>query len=668
MGFYENAFRLLRECYAELNRDRTESRFADWRDAFDPSPFIGVADQAQGGPWRTWMACFPPGNGLPGDPLTEHNPFSVTAYLVRTATLLRTLLLSCQDRQGSRSEGRGGAEGQDTSSPQGGTGFRIPSSETVIETVARLLKYGTLATMAGLIEAVGVLEIALGAMSLYPENVILRLLEAIASNTRRQLDVLTEKGDDIRRLWEVIDIVLAALSGIVRFGLVYDPRGFDAIDEYDCREWLRLNGASERSLDSAFVRGLQALAFAYEDGDFRRPRLAAGAALRGSLRLLFTYRGDLFWKMRAGMGDVVFAPFYEVLKRRGVSFQFFHRLENVKLVDPAGLGPTERPYVEALEFDVQAEVSGGRDYQPFVNVRGRPCWPSRPNYEQLVDGDRLAREGGDFESHWDRRRVGTKTLRVTEDFDFVVLGLGIGAIPHVCREIVARDARWRAMVDHVKTVATQAFQIWMREDLGTLGWTYPSSSVAGFVRPFDTWADMHQLLPEESWPVRPGALAYFCSVLPDPPSPPQRADTEYPARRCEEVRGNAIRFLNRDIGAMWPKAVRWPGRFRWELLVDAGEQQPPTERAQADESRFDTQFWTANVNPSDRYTLALPGSAKYRISPLDNSYDNLTITGDWTDCGYNSGCVEAAVMSGRLAAHAISHAPPLEEIIGYDHP
>jgi uncharacterized protein with NAD-binding domain and iron-sulfur cluster len=75
-----------------------------------------------------------------------------------------------------------------------------------------------------------------------------------------------------------------------------------------------------------------------------------------------------------------------------------------------------------------------------------------------------------------------------------------------------------------------------------------------------------------------------------------------------------------------------------------------------------------NVNPSDRYTIAPPGSLRHRISPLDNTYDNLTIAGDWTDCGFNEGCVEAAVMSGRLAAHAIAHWPPLEQIIGYDHP
>jgi uncharacterized protein with NAD-binding domain and iron-sulfur cluster len=217
----------------------------------------------------------------------------------------------------------------------------------------------------------------------------------------------------------------------------------------------------------------------------------------------------------------------------------------------------------------------------------------------------------------------------------------------------------------VKTVATQAFQVWLREDLGNLGWGHPFTSLSAFVQPFDTWADMHHLLGEEGWPTRPGALAYFCSVLPDPPAPPDRADAGYPARRHDEVRVSAVRFLNQEIGCLWPGAIRWPGQFRWDLLVAPGEAAGSNH---ADASRFDSQFWCANVNPSDRYTLALPGSAKHRISPLDNTYDNLTIAGDWTDCGHNSGCVEAAVMSGRLAAHAIAHSPPLEEIVGYDHP
>src|SRR5439155_8648892 len=101
---------------------------------------------------------------------------------------------------------------------------------------------------------------------------------------------------------------------------------------------------------------------------------------------------------------------------------------------------------------------------------------------------------------------------------------------------------------------------------------------------------------------------------------------------------------------------------RWQLLI------APNVPGAAGAARFATQYWTANVNPSDRYTLALPGSSAYRLSPLDETYDNLTVCGDWTDCGFNSGCVEAAVMSGRLTAHALSQRPALADIVGFDHP
>ena len=86
------------------------------------------------------------------------------------------------------------------------------------------------------------------------------------------------------------------------------------------------------------------------------------------------------------------------------------------------------------------------------------------------------------------------------------------------------------------------------------------------------------------------------------------------------------------------------------------------------DKRFGTQYWRANVNPSDRYVIHTPGDFRSRISPLDMSYDNLTIAGDWTDSGFSSGCVEGAVMSGLLAASALSGFPRLEDIIAYDHP
>jgi uncharacterized protein with NAD-binding domain and iron-sulfur cluster len=511
-------------------------------------------------------------------------------------------------------------------------------------------------------QGVALLEVVLSSLTDYPRNIVLRFLDAVVVNARRLLEGRLEADPELRRIWQVIDLALATLRGQMRFGLTTDPRGFDAIDDYDCREWLLLNGAAESSVDSGYLRGLYGLGFAYEDGDFSKPRVSAGVALRGFLRAFFTYRGAIFWKMRGGMGDIVFAPFYEVLRRRGVRFVFFHRLENVRLSDAAA---GETAHVEALEFDVQAETWEGRAYEPLSTVAAMPVWPSQPDYGQLVDGDRFRHERWDFESHWDRRRVGTKTLRVGEDFDLVVLGVGIGAVPHVCRDIVSRDPRWREMVDHVKTVATHAFQLWLRADTSELGWPELPITLSGFAEPFDTCADMRHLLACEAWPRVPRGLVYFCSVMASDAGP--RPGQDHVEGQREVVRRSAIDFLNREARHLWPGGVRESGEFCWELLATT-EEDTNAGAALAGEARFATQFWTANVNPSDRYTLALPGSSRYRISPLDATYDNLTIAGDWTDCGVNTGCVEAAVISGRLAAHAIAKTPKLEDIIGYDHP
>ena len=63
---------------------------------------------------------------------------------------------------------------------------------------------------------------------------------------------------------------------------------------------------------------------------------------------------------------------------------------------------------------------------------------------------------------------------------------------------------------------------------------------------------------------------------------------------------------------------------------------------------------------------ALPGTTKYRIAPDEaTGFEHLFIAGDWTDCGLNFGCVEAAVISGRLASSGISGYPDTRLIPGY---
>jgi uncharacterized protein with NAD-binding domain and iron-sulfur cluster len=649
MGFYENAFRLMRECYRELGRDPAACRIADWTDAFIPANFNAVTDWSPRGAWSQWQVLFPPSEGQPGDLSSARERWTVARYLVRCLRMVRTLVESVEGSAPPASPAPGSPDTE-----------RPPSGDELIRRMTSLLRLGSLASIGAFVEALTLLQGVLKALPVVPDSVVLRLQTAVLDAIRKRLDALAEADDQLRRLWEMVDLVLAVVRGAIRFRLLTDPRGFDAINDYDCREWLRLNGASDRSINGAFVRALYDLAFAYEDGDIGKPRIAAGQALRGAVRAFFTYRGAFFWQMRSGMGDVVFAPFYEVLKRRGVRFAFFHRLENVKVAETAG---GQRPFVEALEFDVQAEIEGGGEYRPLVDVRGLPCWPSSPDYAQLVDGAALEREQRAFESHWDTRRAGTKTLRVTEDFDFVVLGTSLGAIPHVGRELIARSNRFRTMVRHCKTVATQAFQIWMDRDMRELGWLGGPTAVSGFVEPFDTWADMSHLGSEESWPETPRSIAYFCSALADRPEPPRADGRSYVEARRDEVRRNATVFLDRHISELWPQAVRAPGQFRWDLLCV-----PPGSDGSDREARLASQYFTANVNPTDRYALSLPGTLRYRLSPLEMIFDNLTVAGDWTDCGFNEGCVEAAVMSGRLAAHAISQNPPLEEIVGFDHP
>ncbi len=659
LGSYDNAFRLLRQCYAEADEKSRRWCFKNWRDAFLQDSHIGIADRSKDH-WVGWTAHFPIAAGDPGDPIDQHNPFTMRAYAVRLLELLRALVF-----------------GVETHTMQWPPAFKPtdplacpaePSPGAISDAIDALLRVCKLTGSVALLEALSLIQLALRRSPGQPENSVLRLLETIAAKVRGSFENILEDDNEARCKWEIIDIVLSVIVGILRFRLLTDPRGFDFIDEYECRDWLRLNGASERALKSAYLRGLYDLGLAYVDGDPARPQIAAGQALRASFRFFLSYRGALFWKMRASMGDVMFVPFYDVLIRRGVTFEFFHRLRNVKIADKSRLAPGHPPYIEALEFDVQAKCRRGASYRPFIEINGARCWPSKPDYSQLESGKTLEVKGVDFESHWERHKVGSKTLTVTTGFDAVVLGVGLGMVPYVCREILAIDQRWREMVANVKTVATQAFQIWLNEDLQDLGWSAPPVTLAGYVKPFETWADMGQVIPAESWQNPPCTVAYFCGVLRDPPPGVDLEHPDYPVKRREEVRRNAAWFLQDSIRFLWPHSVTPAGGFRWELLADPHGDDAPGAKRTVGEARLSSQFWTANVNPSDRYALALPGTLKYRISPLDNTYDNLTIAGDWTECGFNEGCVEAAVMSGRLAAHAIAGTPALEDIVAYDHP
>ena len=116
----------------------------------------------------------------------------------------------------------------------------------------------------------------------------------------------------------------------------------------------RGHGADAETLESPLIRGLYDLVFAYEDGDPQRPRFSAGLGLQLATRMFLDYKGAIFWHMQAGMGEVVFAPIYEVLARRGVRFRYFHR------VDGLGLSEDGRR-IAVVRLSQQADLADGHE-------------------------------------------------------------------------------------------------------------------------------------------------------------------------------------------------------------------------------------------------------------------------------------------------------------------
>ncbi len=102
-----------------------------------------------------------------------------------------------------------------------------------------------------------------------------------------------------------------------------------------------------------------------------------------------------------------------------------------------------------------------------------------------------------------------------------------------------------------------------------------------------------------------------------------------------------------DLSALWPRSSNQCAEFDWGLLVNCT----------GEKDAFDSQFFCANIDPTERYVLSLPGTAQYRLTSGNSMFENLFLAGDWTFTDINIGCIEAAVISGKMASQAICGEP-----------
>jgi uncharacterized protein with NAD-binding domain and iron-sulfur cluster len=495
--------------------------------------------------------------------------------------------------------------------------------------------------------------------------VLHKMLHMIEEHARS----IREMKTDTNALVPIERFLLSAyLVQTIIYGVAADKvmeKGYDSIDIYEFSEWLRNNAIAvadkfpewgdpatraDELINWAPITSAYDYVFGYTDADTSKRSFAAGTALRSFMLLTLGYKGHFFWKMRGAMGDVVIAPLYLALLKRGVKFQFLSR---VTALNP---DPTiDR--IASIDYVEQAQLRRPeKGYQPLIEVPvpGWPAdaplegWPAEPLWDQIVDGDALRAEGRNFEADnngapglGDAR----KQLRLGVDFDKVVIGISVGGLKQVCASFPARLPRsnWGKMFETLTLTRTCAMQLWLTRTMDDLGCKGSNRTLAGADQPYSAWSDMSHLLSRETWngATRPLAIAYFCGQLSGP---------ENGGGADRKAYDDAVSWLRANSEIYWSRAAAPTSPYGLDpkLIFD------PEPGASGDV--LTRQYIRANCNPSDLYVQSPKNSVYWRMDADKSGFDNLYLAGDWTLNGLNSGCAEGAAKSGARCAEAVAGA------------
>ncbi|HTU92879.1 MAG TPA: NAD(P)-binding protein, partial [Gemmataceae bacterium] len=452
LGYYENAFQLVKTIYAAAGRPAS-SPIPTWDKAFTGQDDVGVVDYSDG-VWNPWIFQIPPNNEVPGDGKVPPLPASATRgvnWLGRTWIDL---------------------------------GARLADVEAV-ELGSRLIK------------------LAPEAQAPVPSAELIGALKELSGTCARYRTQSHLLSLDLKAWLTLVETAATIMFGILAEN-ISSYADLEKLEGIDFAKWLSKYSIDASIADLAvnpLLRGMYDFAFAFQNGDIGLPNFAAAPALRTIFRMCLTYKGSIFYKMNAGMGDTIFAPAYEALVKRGVGVKFFHKVKSLEL-------SADKSRIAAVRFGRQATVTS-EPYRPLKPVSVKqgldplPCWPDHPLYDQLANGQALSDSKANLESFWCQRPDVRETTLTVADIDKVVFGISLGSIPYLCSELLAASSAWRHLAK-VATVRTQSLQLWLKDTIQQLGWKDASPVLDAWVEPFDTWADMTDILEFETWgPHRP---------------------------------------------------------------------------------------------------------------------------------------------------------------------
>ena len=612
MGQYDNAFAMIQALYGEAARPP----FADWRKGFTNVPAMSLMEEVDG-QWMPWVIDLPVFPGTPGidqPPSIFERVFQFLHWITRQLS------------------------GPHAAHFQSGMAADAPwwrkALNWLLGLIGRGVEHLAISLLRDAMALIDTLDPDPVTHSPAQHNALADLLHELRVVIGRTIGHLVAGNTPLRRLWIVIDLGLSSLIGGLRDGLLLDPgANLDAVNKLDYKQWLMAHGADPMTANSALVRALYDLIFAYPEGDWQGPGNCEAGTMFLSLMNTATYQGSIIWKFNTATGDLVAEPLYQVLKSRGVKFEWFSRVDE--------LTPTaDGTAIEAVKIGQQVELKNGT-YDPLYPLdSGQLVWPDRPLYDQITNGDALKASGADLESKWTTwaDALPSKTIKAGTDYDLLVLAIPPGAHRDICAGLITQKAAWQDYIGAVQTVATQSLQTWTTASEADMGWTDPAM-IGGYDKAnLNSWADISEVLGTEEWPASSGVVAeqIACGPLPCPPYPPPKEDLGYPAAAKAQIDAFAAAYLDGDLATFWPKRFGPDGPKAGTLV---------------------STYNRANIDPGERYTLSVTDSARHRLRTDGSTYSNLYLTGDWIQNGQNLGSFEATTVSGMLASRAISGFP-----------
>ena len=479
------------------------------------------------------------------------------------------------------------------------------------------------------------------------------LLQRKLNSIQQRIQDLSKKYTTTMELLSVVDIGITVSKGILDDNL--SEEGFDSINHLDLRKWLSKHGASVKALQSAFVKFHYDVILSYRNGNIEEPDLEAGTALKIGLPAWLCYDDIAFFKQQGPDGDVIFAPMYELLRKRGVSFKFFHKVEELKL------DINNPKLVEQLRMTKQVELIN-EEYDPLIDVKGLPSWPNEPRYEEIdhEQAKLLKKYDIDLESFWTRwpsiyeehykQPLPEVILKRGQDFDIIVFGIPIGSLPYLGSELLETSQSLRDATKHIGRTSSVQVQLWTdiaRENLMSDSYIEFLDSNRETVDYTIGYAEVNLKLEDwKSLQMKPKSCTYFVFLKDIKELPPSNY-TLFPHDCKETVKKFVKSRIENSFKVSLPNAYT-NGNFNWEILTD------PENRI--GEERLDAQYFRVNVNPSDRFVQILSNTSQYRIRTDGAGFDNIYFTGDWIQNGFNC-CVEGALTAGMLTSKAISGYP-----------